>query len=331
MKWGAAMDKEGRVRMLRILQILQAETDEQHPVSIVQLEQKLMERWEIPAHRITVQSDIAALQKAGYRIEVTRSTQNRYFYKDRLFKTPELKLLIDAVESSKFITARKSRVLADKLTSLAPEHVATELIRNTSLPDRIKAHNEKIYAITDALNDGINRQRKVSFRYFHYDGDKKKRLKNGGNAYVLSPYSLTWNGDHYYVVGWSEKHQKIATFRVDRIYDIPIILEEDAVKKPRDYSIGSFTERAFRMFDTAHENVTLLCDNSMMGSVIDHFGTKVKATRVDENHFQIEVEVSVSPTFFAWVFEFGGKIKIISPKNVETRWQEMLAKASGCQ
>ena len=310
--------------MLRILQILQTETDEQHPVSIVQLEKKLMESWGISAHRITVQSDIAALQQAGCEIEVSRSTQNRYYYKNRLFEAAELKLLIDAVESSKFITEKKSKVLAEKLTLLAPVTMAAELKRNTSLPDRIKANNEKIYAITDALNDGINQQKKVSFRYFQYDEDKKKRLKNDGEPYVLSPYSLTWNGDHYYVVGWSDKHQKIATFRVDRIYETPVILEDSAVKRPKDFSIGKFAEKAFQMFDTEHERVTLLCENSMMGTVIDHFGTKVKPIHLDDEHFTIDVEVSISPTFFAWVFEFGGKIRILSPAQIANLYQAAL-------
>ena len=209
-------DKEGRVRLLRTLQILQNETDEQHPISIVQLEKELMARWEIPAFRITVQSDIAALQQAGHDIVVIKSTQNRYYYRTRLFEPAELKLLIDAVESGRFITEQKSRDLTAKLVTLAPVTEAENLRRNTTLPDRIKARNEKIYDITDALNAAINRGRRVSFRYYHYGADKRRKLKNGGKPYVLSPYTLTWNGDNYYVVGWSDKHGKVAVFRARR-------------------------------------------------------------------------------------------------------------------
>ena len=150
-------DNEGRIRLLRTLQILQNETDEQHPISIVQIEKALQERWQIPAFRITVQSDIAALQQAGHDIAVIKSTQNRYYYRSRLFEPAELKLLIDAVESSKFITEQKSRDLAGKLLSLAPVSEQADLKRNTTLPDRIKARNEKIYEITDVLNSAINR------------------------------------------------------------------------------------------------------------------------------------------------------------------------------
>ena len=320
-------DKEGRIRLLRTLQILQNETDEQHPISIVQIEKALQERWQIPAFRITVQSDIAALQQAGHDIAVIKSTQNRYYYRSRLFEPAELKLLIDAVESSKFITEQKSKDLVEKLVSLASVSEQADLKRNTTLPDRIKARNEKIYEITDALNAAINRNRKVSFRYFHYDENKKRKLKNDGKPYVLSPFTLTWNGDHYYVVGWSDKHAKIAVFRVDRIFDVPTILDEPAVKRPKGFSVGSFAEKAFRMFDTDQETVTLLCDNDMMSTVIDHFGTKIKPGYPDLGHFQIDVEVSVSPTFFSWIFEYGPRVQVLAPENVRKAYSKQLIEA----
>ncbi len=308
---------EPRARILRILQILQAETDAEHPITIVEIIRELKERWNLDAYRITVQQDIEAMIAAGYPIVVVRSTQNRYYLQDRLFSLPELKLLVDAVESGKFITRKKSRVLTEKLTTLATIHDAGALKRNISLADRVKTENEAGYEILDALNEAINAGVKVRFRYFEYSGAKRRKLRNGGEAYILSPYTLTWNGDFYYVVGWSEKHEKIAVFRVDRIADTPELLDEPAVKKPKGYSIGSFAEKAFRMFDADHETVTLLCDNRAMNTVIDHFGSKVKTTPVDKEHFQFDAEVSVSPTFFSWIFEFGGMIKIVGPENVK--------------
>ena len=320
-------DKEGRVRLLRTLQILQNETDEQHPISIVQLEKELMARWEIPAFRITVQSDIAALQQAGHDIVVIKSTQNRYYYRTRLFEPAELKLLIDAVESGRFITEQKSRDLTAKLVSLAPVTEAENLRRNTTLPDRIKARNEKIYDITDALNAAINRGRRVSFRYYHYGADKRRKLKNGGKPYVLSPYTLTWNGDNYYVVGWSDKHGKVAVFRVDRIHDVPEILDIPAARRPKGFSVGRFTEKAFCMFETDHETVSLLCDNDMMNTVIDHFGIRIRPVYPDPEHFRIDVEVSVSPTFFSWVFEFAPGIRILGPEKVRRAYRRHLRRA----
>ncbi len=318
------MIKESRTRILYILQILQTETDRQHPITIVEIVEQLKECWGNETYRITVQKDIEALIEAGYPIVAVRSTQNRYYLEERLFSVPELKLLVDAVESGKFISLKKSRELTEKLTTLTSVHQAGELKRNISLADRVKTENEAGYEILDALNAAINAGVKVSFHYYEYGGTKRRKRKNGGEAYILSPYTLTWNGDYYYVVGWSEKHGKVAVFRVDRIDDIPVVLDELAVKKPKGYSIGAFTEKAFRMFDTDHETVTLLCENSAMNTVIDHFGTKVRTRPVDEEHFRFDAEVSVSPTFFSWIFEFGGMIKIEGPESVKERFNEMI-------
>lgn len=315
---------DSRIRLLRILEILRTETDENHPITIVQITKILKERWDIDPNRITTQKDIAALIAAGYPIEVIRSTQNRYYVTEQLFELPELKLLIDAVESGKFISEKKSRILTEKLTTLAIHSDRDSLKRNISISGRVKTGNEHLYYIMDALNDAINWKQKVSFLYFEYHAGKKKKLKNGGEPYILSPYTLTWNGDFYYVVGWSDKHEKIATFRVDRIYNVPEILEEKAVPKPKQYSIGDFAEKAFQLFDKDHAVVTLLCENSAMNTVIDQFGTKVKTEQVDEDHFRFEAEVSLSPVFFAWVFEFGGMIKIIGPQEVKDAYKERI-------
>ena len=321
------MENDSKLRLLRILELLKAQTDENHPLSTMEIEKQLKEQWGLKAYRITIQNDIAALIAAGYEIETIRSKQNRYYLANRLFELPELKLLIDAVESSKFITEKKSRQLTEKLTSLANIHDAGMLKRNISIAGRIKAGNEQIYYIMDALNDAINQRRKVRFLYFEFDGQKRRKLKNNGEPYVLSPYTLTWNGDFYYIVGWSDKHGKIATFRVDRIYAVPELLMEKAVPKPKKYSIGDFAEKAFQLFDSEHAQVELLCEDSMMNTVLDHFGEKSKTQKIDEGHFTFTAEVSVSPTFFAWVFQFGGKIQIIKPQNVIDAFHDLKRKS----
>ena len=320
------MGNDSRIRMLRILELLRTETDESHPLTIVELVRLLNEKWNLDSYRITVQKDIASLIEAGYPIEVIRSTQNRYYVTEQLFELPELKLLIDAVESGKFISEKKSRVLTEKLTSLAIRSDRELLKRNISISGRVKTGNEQLYYVMDALNDAINRKKQVRFLYFEYSDGKRKKLKNGGKPYVLSPYTLTWNGDFYYAVGWSEKHQKIATFRVDRVYRVPEILPEKAVPKPRHYNIGDFAEKAFQMFDREHATVELFCENGAMNTVIDHFGTKIQTEQVDADHFRFKAEVSVSPVFFAWVFEFGGMIRILGPQEVKDAYQQRLEK-----
>ena len=222
--------------------------------------------------------------------------------------------MIDAVASSKFITASKSRVLTEKLAAMANVHQAGELKRNISLSERIKPKNEHIYDFIDVINRAINEKHKISFLYFTYTASKRKRLKNDGEPYVFSPYTLTWNGDCYYMVGWSDKHEKVATFRVDRLYATPKFLNEPAVKRPKAYSIADFSEKAFQLFDGERTTVKLLCHEDAMNSVLDHFGDKAKTRIVDDTHFLLTAEVSLSPTFFGWVFQFGGKIKIQCPE-----------------
>ena len=195
---------------------------------------------------------------------------------------------------------------------------------NISIADRIKPKNEHIYYFIDAINEAINTKRKIAFRYFAYTPAKKKALKNDGIYYILSPYTLTWNGDCYYVVGWSDKHGKVATFRVDRIFETPRNLPDKAVPRPKDYSIADFAEKAFQLFDADRTEVTLLCAAAAMNSVMDHFGDHAKTTPVDDKTFRLVAEVSLSPTFFAWVFQFGGKVQILEPAEAIEKYQALL-------
>ena len=307
---------ETRIRLLRMLELLQNESDEQHPISTPDAIRLLQERWGIPAYRITVQRDVEALAAAGYDVRTIHARQNRYYLATRTFEQAELKLLTDAVASSKFITKSKSKVLADKLATLTNIQRADELKRNISIADRIKPKNEGIYEFIDAVNRAINEKKKIRFFYFSYTASKRKRLKNDGEPYIISPYTLTWNGDCYYMVGWSDKHEKVATFRVDRIYATPEILEDSAVRRPKGYSIADFSEKAFQLFDGKRTTVELLCHEDAMNSVLDHFGDKARTRLIDDTHFLLTAEVSLSPTFFAWVFQFGGKIQIQGPEEV---------------
>ena len=166
------------------------------------------------AHRTTVTKDIAALQEFGMDIVTIHSTQSKYFVASRKFELPELKLLIDAVESSKFITKKKSETLIEKIHTMTSPGQASKLKRNNYVVNRIKPDNEQIYYIIDAINDAINAGKQISFQYYDYTGLKKKVLKNKGEIYKLSPYKLLWCGDYYYVLGYSEKKSKVINFRV---------------------------------------------------------------------------------------------------------------------
>lgn len=201
---------ETKPRILYLQKILLERTDEENPLSTTQLINILNDEYGISAHRTTVTKDIAALQEFGMDIVTIHSTQSKYFVASRKFELPELKLLIDAVESSKFITKKKSETLIEKIHTMTSPGQVAKLKRNNYVVNRIKPDNEQIYYIIDAINDAINAGKKISFQYYDYTGLKKKVLKNKGEVYKLSPYKLLWCRDYYYVLGYSEKKSKVS-------------------------------------------------------------------------------------------------------------------------
>lgn len=321
------MEGNTKARLLYVLKLLEQYSDEDHPLTTSDLISMLSEQYGISTHRITLKTDIETLQSYGIDIEVISSSQNKYYIANRQFEIPELKLLIDAVESSKFITEKKSEVLVSKLISLASEHQAKQLKRNLCTTDRIKPDNEMIYYIVDSINEAINIGKKISFLYFEYNVKKEKKLKNDRKPYIVSPFSLVWNGDFYYVVGYSEKHKDIGVFRVDRIYKAPTVLKDDAMPKPKNFNIADYTRSVFQMYGSEACEVTLRCDNSLMKYIIERFGEDVHTTAYDMTSFRAIVDVELSPTFFSWIFTFGGKVQILTPDHAKTQYYEMLKTA----
>ena len=305
---------ETKPRILYLQKILLERTDEENPLSTTQLINILNDEYGISAHRTTVTKDIAALQEFGMDIVTIHSTQSKYFVASRKFELPELKLLIDAVESSKFITKKKSETLIEKIHTMTSPGQVAKLKRNNYVVNRIKPDNEQIYYIIDAINDAINAGKQISFQYYDYTGLKKKVLKNKGEVYKLSPYKLLWCGDYYYVLGYSEKKSKVINFRVDRIASKPEILDKDIIPMPDDFDIENYTKEVFFMFSGEKVLVDLRCDNSLMRTMVDRFGEDVTTLAYDMTSFRVQTEVSASPTFFGWVFGFNGKVQILAPE-----------------
>lgn len=318
------MDNNAKLRPLYLAKILYEMTDEEHTLSTNQLIKLLKEKYNIDSYRTTIASDIELLKKYGLDIQSTKSQSIMYNMISREFDLPELKLLIDAVASSKFITDKKSKELVSKLSKLASNSQADELKRNIIPEGRIKSGNENIYYIVDAVNTAINNEKQISFRYFCYNVRKQKTAKHNGEIYVFSPYYLIWNGDYYYTVGYSEKHGSIGSFRLDRIIKPPMILEADAVPMPSDFSINKYINTGFHMYNSKAETVELICDNSVMDSVIDRFGEAVQTYANDMETFRAVVDVAVNHVFFGWIFGFGGKVKIKSPEDVKEKYYSML-------
>lgn len=321
-------DNDTRLRILYLYQMLLTQTDEDHTLSTKQITDRMMEQHNILVHRTTVPKDIDLLRAAGFEIIGERKRAWEYYLADRKFSVPELKLLIDAVQSSKFITEKKSESLIKKLLSLTSENNADKLKRSVHITGRVKTENEKGYYIVDAINEAINAGVKISFYYSELNGKKKEVLRNDGKPYTVSPFDLIWDGDYYYLIGYCDEREAVRTYRVDRIKKQPEILKEKAVKKPKEYNVSKYTTEIFRMFSTDEAiDVTLLCDNCIMKSVVDKFGMKIKTQSVGEEKFRIKVKVCVSPTFYRWVFGAAGEIMIEGPSNVRKAYKEMLQKS----
>lgn len=307
-------------RILMLLEYLYTKTDEQHPATIIDLLNHLAAAG-IKSERRSVYSDIAILDELGVDVICLKSRQNQYYIGARHFQLPELKLLVDAIQSSRFVTPKKSAELIDKLRLFAGEHQAQQLDRQIYMDGMAKPENERIYYTVDIIHNAIAADRKITFQYGDYTPDKKKVYRHDGMRYTLSPYGLLWNRDYYYVVGFYERRGEVSSFRVDRMENAAISNEARIMQD--GFDIRDYGKEIFGMYPDKVERVELLCRNDMMRSIVDRFGEDVETAIYDSEHFKATVEVAPSPPFFAWVFTFGGGIQIISPEDVITEMREM--------
>ena len=314
-------------RLLMLIKLLQDHTDEDHPVSTRDIMAYYKENG-MSSDRKTLDADIKLLQEQGFDLIKIKSSPNKYYIASREFELPELKLLIDAVQSSRFITEKKSRELSKKLANLASAEQAKELDRHTGVNGRAKSTNEQQLYTVDTITKAINEKKKIRYQYQEYDGRKRKVLRNNGEEYVLSPYMLYWNEDFYYVVGYSDKRETITAFRVDRIINIEIT-DAKAVKRPKGFKVSNYSDSIFGMYSGPESEVELECRNNLMKYIIDRFGEKIKVHPTENGTFLTTVTVQLSPVFYGWVFQFGGGIKITNPKFVKMNYEELLNKAIG--
>lgn len=312
---------QSNIRIIELLRFLYQQTDEAHAVTVSEMIEYLKSKG-IPSVRQTVYTDLEALDTAGIDIVQIKSTQNRYFIGSRIFEYPELKMLVDAVASSKVISAKKSQALIQKLGQLTSIQQAEQLQRLASLSSRVKPHNEKVYYIIDSIQTAILDQHQISFQYYEYTPEKKKILKHDGYRYILDPYALEWKNDHYYLIGYSHKHKGIAHFRVDRLISVEPL---DSKFQPMpDFDVAAYTNKMVDMFAAEHaEQVKLLCSNELMRVIIDHYGEDIEISPYDDTHFTVIIEVNPSGTFYGWVFKFMGKIRILSPQSCVDKMQDI--------
>lgn len=306
-------------RLLILERIFREETDENHGLSLAQLE-ALLSEYGVESERKTMYSDIEALRDAGIDIVADKQARNTtYFLASREFEQPELYLLANAVASCKFISSRKSVKLIKKISAIAGKYEGKRLIRQITVSDRVKSTNESIYYNINYINEAISAGKKISFLYFNYNEKKKKVYHNDKSPLVISPSALVWKDENYYVTGYYDKRRKHVDFRADKMEKVEI-LDEKSYKDPH-FDIDEHCSRRFGMFGGKRVRVKLRFDNSLAGVVIDRFGIKTHFIN-DENSFDFESEIDVSPTFYGWLFQFGNKAQIVGPPNVRNEFRQ---------
>lgn len=319
-----ARESNQKLKILYLLKILWEETDEENALTMNEIIAELS-RYGIPAERKSIYDDIEKLQFFGVDVATRRNRTTEYFIAQRPFEIPELKLLVDAVQSSNFITSKKSEELINKLSNLTSKYQAKSLKRQVYVADRVKTLNECIYYNVDRLYSAIDQNKQISFKYFHYTVKKEKEFRKEGKRYVTSPYALSWDNENYYLIAFSEKYQNYTHYRVDRMSDIEIVNQKRVIPPANKHlDLADYSKKAFNMYNGSEETVELQFDNSLINVVIDRFGQNIFLQKADDYSFVIKTKVLVSPTFFAWMFQFNDKAKILSPEHVVQRYLNKL-------
>ncbi len=304
----------GKAKLLYLAKILIEETDENHPLSTPQLIDRLSSCG-ISVERKALYDDIETLENFGLDVQTIKSRSNLYFVGSNNLELPELKLLVDAVSASKFITEKKSAQLIEKLSKMTSAYNARALQRQVFVSGRVKTSNEQIYYNIDAIHNAISKNRKISFKYFEWTIDKKQEFKRNGEVYIQSPIGLSLVDNNYYLIAYSDKHNKILHFRVDKMSNISVT-EEISAKPEATFDIAEYTNKTFNMFGGNDERVEILAHNSLIGVMIDRFGKDITTIKKDDEHFIAILSISASPMFLGWLLSFGNKVKVLSPQRV---------------
>ena len=313
-----------KLKILYILQILMEDSDERHPITTKGLIAEL-ETYGIRAERKSIYDDIAALEDYGVDVVKVAEKPGGYYLAKREFELAELKLLVDAVQASKFVTQAKSEELIHKLERLTSRENARQLNRQVVVTNRSKAINENIYYNVDMIYAAISVGVKIKFQYFTWTIEKEMELKKDGAFYEVSPFLLSWDDENYYLIAYDAEAGIIKHFRVDKMLHISLSRElRDGMEVFEQLDVGEYAKKTFGMFAGEEEVVTLVCEHDMIGVMIDRFGKDVSVRRKDETTFLLRTKVAVSGQFFGWIAGLGTKVMIQSPDAVVTRYQNYL-------
>lgn len=302
-----------KLKLLYLRDYLRQNTDEKRPASVQQLIDYLASK-DIRAERKSIYDDIRALNEYGIEVFYRRGNDGGYYVKERDFELPELKLLVDAVQSSRFLSPKRSAELIKKLAALSGAHGAELLRREVVLAGRLKTTAEDGFANVDAIHEAIQRNRKITFRYFDWGTNLQKKYREG--EHEASPYFLLWDDENYYLVAHTEKHG-LTHYRVDKMEDIRLLNELRVfTEETRKIDPAAYARENFGMFRGDRKRIKLRFENGLAGVVVDRFGRDVMLIPDGREHFTLTVDVSVSPNFFGWIAGFGGRATILFPESV---------------
>ena len=310
-----------------LMKIMAEKTDDEHSLTMPQILEEL-EKYEVSAERKSIYEDFKDMSNFG--IEVIKEQKGRetfYHIAGREFELAEVKLLIDAVQSAKFITQKKSKSLISKVKNFVSEHQAKQLQRQIVINDRVKTMNESVYYNVDDIHTAINQNRKIKFKYYKWDIDKKLVERHGGSYFVVSPWALLWDDENYYMIAFDDWDNKIKHYRVDKMMYIEVGNDERAGKEEfKNFDMAKYSKATFGMYHGEKTKVCIKFANHMCGVFIDRFGKDTLFRKIDENHSELIADINVSPQFFGWIFSLGNDVEIVSPREVVDELREYTKK-----
>lgn len=306
-----------KLKILYLVDILMRNTDANHDITLQEILDKL-EANGVTAERKSLYDDIAQLGDYGIKVEKKQYGKTvHYKVINRDFELAELKLLVDSVQSAKFITEEKSNELIKKLERLTSRQSASELQRQVHVAGRVKAMNNDILSNVDAIHSAIASDVKISFQYFQWNVRKEPELRKNGERYLISPWGLSWDDENYYMIGYDSEAQMIKHYRVDKMMNMEVTGNrrdgKDVIKK---MDMAAYAKKMFGMFHGDEQSVEILCENGLAGVMIDRFGKDVRMLKVDDEHFRVFVKVAASKHFIHWIMALGDGAKIIGPESL---------------
>lgn len=315
-----AKSERQKLKLLYLRDYLRQNTDEEHPATVQQLID-FLESKDIRAERKSIYNDILALNEYGTEVLHRRGKNGGYYVSQRDFQLSELKLLVDAVLSSRFLTAKQSMELIRKLASLSSAHESELLRREVVLAGRVKTQEENIFSKVDVIHEAIAKNKKICFRYFDWGVDLKKHYRP--KSYIASPYALLWDDENYYLIANSARHG-LTHYRVDKMEELFVSYDpREFTEEAKEFNPARYSTEVFGMFRGERKQVKLRLENSLAGVVVDRFGKDIMLIPDGENHFVLTVNVALSPNFFGWVAGFGGRAAILFPKSAVKAYREL--------